>query len=286
MAKSRKRRPTFDWAASDERLHAACVAALERFAAGHAGEAVCFFALYAEPLYGDVRIALDTLANNVRVVQEREAAAVAAREAQLRRADAWKGVESGMIHPLNRPIPSAFNTDRKDFAYPDYARERFPEWEDVETWPELDDYYPYLEPNVLLVLWRVAERLVAERAFAALELASPFMVGYGVHDDEAKVWRQNILRLLNWPAGAYLALPPTGHANDGLRPTRQAEAAPGPRDQAVKSSAADELRRGRREPGSNRGVPAIRYRHLALRDREPVLRDRRRALRDRRRLAE
>jgi hypothetical protein len=202
MAKSRKRQPAFDWTASDERLHAACVAALGRFAAEHAGEAVCFFALDAEPFDGCVHIVLDTLANNVRVVKEREAAAVSAREAQLRRADAYKSVERSLYHPLNHPVLTAFNTHRKDFAYPDYAEERFPEWKDVERWPELDDYYPYLEPNVLLVLWRVTERLVAEGAFGALKLASPFMVRYGVYDDEEKDFQQNIIRLLNGPAGA------------------------------------------------------------------------------------
>jgi hypothetical protein len=202
MAKSRKRQPAFDWAASDERLHAACVAALDRFAVEHAGEAVCYFALDAEPLDGAVSIGLDTLANNVRVVKEREALAVSAREAELRRADAYKDVARGRIHSLNCPILSAFNTGRKDFAYPDYAGERFPEWNDLQTWPELDDYYPYLEPNVLLVLWRVTERLVAEGAFGALELASPFMVGYGVYEDEENDFQQNIVRLLNWPAKA------------------------------------------------------------------------------------
>jgi hypothetical protein len=198
MAKSRQRQPAFDWAASENRLHAACVAALNRFALEHPGDAVCFFALDAEPLYGVVTIVLDTFANNVRVVKEREAVAVSAREAELRQADAWKGVRRGLNHPLNCPMLSAFNTARQDFAYPDYARERFPEWTDIETWPELDDYYPYLEPNVLLVLWRVAERLVTEGAFGALKLASPFMVGYGIQEE--KGFQQNIIRLLNWPA--------------------------------------------------------------------------------------
>jgi hypothetical protein len=223
MAKARKREPSFDWAASDERLHAACVAALARFPVEHAGEAVCFFALDAAPFDGAVSIGLDTLANNVQVVKAREAIAVSAREAELRRADAYHDVARGRIHALNRPILSAFNTDRKNFAYPDYARERFPEWTDVETWPELDDYYPYLEPNVLLVLWRVAERLVAEEAFSALKLASPCMVGYGIYDDEEKDFRQNIVRLLNWPARAK-----PDDATDG--PSKGKRKRPGPED--------------------------------------------------------
>jgi hypothetical protein len=45
--------------------------------------------------------------------------------------------------------------------------------------------------------------LVAEGEFRALELASPFMVGYGISDDEEKDFRQNLVPLLNCPAEAY-----------------------------------------------------------------------------------
>jgi hypothetical protein len=44
------------------------------------------------------------------------------------------------------------------------------------------------------MMWRVAERLVADEAFRPLMLASPFMIVYGIHDEE-----EAILRLLNWP---------------------------------------------------------------------------------------
>jgi hypothetical protein len=75
-------------------------------------------------------------------------------------------------------------------------------------------YYPiglahqddFLESNVRLVLWRVAERLVADEAFKPLTLASPFIVGYEFHDGEDVV-----LRILNWPAGAPVMRSP----NDG-----------------------------------------------------------------------
>ena len=56
----------------------------------------------------------------------------------------------------------------------------------------MDDY---LESNARLVLWRVTERLVEDDAFAVLKMASPFMIGYGIHDQE-----ETILRFLNWPS--------------------------------------------------------------------------------------
>jgi hypothetical protein len=54
-----------------------------------------------------------------------------------------------------------------------------------------------LESNARLVMWRVAEPLVAEDAFTRLTLASPFLPGYSLHD-QAEV----ILRMLNWPKPA------------------------------------------------------------------------------------
>jgi hypothetical protein len=182
----------FDWTASDEHLHAACLAAIKRFAAEAPGTAN-FFALDAEPLYGVVWIAFDT--NNVRVVQERQAAAIAQRAAELRRAGAWNRVPQY----LTQPLLSTFHTDRSAFTHPQFARVDFPEWTDLEKWPELDNYR-YLSSSAWLVQWRVAERLVAERAFGSLALASPFVIGCGIHDDEDG-FRESVLRLLNWSAG-------------------------------------------------------------------------------------
>jgi hypothetical protein len=189
----------FDWTTSDERLHAACVAAIGRFAVEHPGEAVCFFALYAAPLDGEAWLALDTLANSVRVAKERETKIVAGRATELRGADAWKQAKGRLEQPMLYP----FNMDRASFAHPHLAGVRFPEW---DTRPELNDW-EYLSSNAWLVVWRVAERLVAERAFQSLTLAAPFIIGCGIDDDEDG-FREGVIRLLNWPAGAEPAAAP------------------------------------------------------------------------------
>jgi hypothetical protein len=184
-----------DWVTSDERLDAASVAAIRRFAAEHPAEAVCFFAFDTEPRYGYVLIGLDTLVNNVRSVKQCESFALGQREKMLRRADAWQHAK----YFLRTPVLAAFNTNSGDFAYSQYDRVEFPEWReaaergDYPTGPDHAD--DYLESNGRLVLWRVAERLVADGALATLKLASPFLVGYSIHDQE-----EGILRLLNWPA--------------------------------------------------------------------------------------
>jgi hypothetical protein len=188
---------TIDWAVSDERLYAASVASISRFAVEHPGETVCFFAFDTEPRYGYVWISLDTLACNVRSVKRRESFAIGQREQTLRRVDAWQHAK----YFLKTPILTAFNTNSGDFAYSQYETVEFPEWRETA---ELGDYPTgpaatddYLESNGRLVLWRVAEQLVADGAFASLKMASPFLVGYSVHDQE-----ESILRLLNWPAEA------------------------------------------------------------------------------------
>ena len=109
--------------------------------------------------------------------------------------DAWESAK----YRLTSPVLSAFNTNSGDFAYPEYDTIKFPEWLQAA---ERGDYPTgsahvddYLESNARLVLWRVTERLVEDDAFAVLKMASPFMIGYGTHDQE-----ETILRFLSWPS--------------------------------------------------------------------------------------
>ena len=55
-----------------------------------------------------------------------------------------------------------------------------------------------MEGNLRIVLWKAIERLIASDAFAPLCLASPFRVGYQLHERELVV-----LRILNWPAASW-----------------------------------------------------------------------------------
>jgi hypothetical protein len=185
-----------DWHACDEKLHAASVAAIHRLAADKLDELICFFAFDSEPRYGYVLICFDTLANNIRSAMRREEFAIKQRQRMLKREDAWESAK----YFLNSPVLTPFNTNSGDFAFSQYAKVAFPEWRELhergdypESQPNQDDY---LESSARLVLWRVAERLIAEKAFQSLLLASPFVVGYGIHDQE-----ETILRILNWPAG-------------------------------------------------------------------------------------
>ena len=185
-----------DWNASEEQLYVASVAAIRRFGQEHGRLPVCYFKFDSEPRYGYVLIGFDTLENNIRRAKKSEQTAIARRRTRLNRPDSWKSAK----HCLRNPRLAAFNSNSANFAFPEYAQVSFPDWRELAQ----EGGYPvglthqddYLESSVRLVLWRVAERLVADEAFKPLTLASPFIVGYGFHDGEDVV-----LRLLNWPAG-------------------------------------------------------------------------------------
>ena len=142
---------------------------------------------------GYVIIAFDTLVNNIATAQRLEEFAIGQRQMMLRQESAWQNAK----YHLSSPVLSPFSTNSGGFTFPQYAEVQFPEWQRLAEQggyavglPHEDDY---LESNARLVLGRVAERLVAEGAFKPLRLASPFMVGYGIHDQE-----EAILRIVNW----------------------------------------------------------------------------------------
>src|SRR5262249_18811432 len=148
-----------------------------------------------EPRYGYVLLAFDTLANNIRQAKATEAFAIEQRGKYLFAEDAWRSAK----YMLSSPVISAFSTNSGGFSYPQYAEVQFPEWTQLAEcggYPiGLAHEDNYLDSSARLMMWRVAERLVADGAFGPLTLASPFMIVYGIHDEE-----EVILRFLNWPA--------------------------------------------------------------------------------------
>lgn len=182
------------WDASDRRLYAASVAAIKQFVNEHPAQELCaFFFDCDDPQYGKVHISLDTRSNNIRSVKELERFAIESRRRNLQ-SKRWQYAK----YNLSTPVLSLFNTNSGGFAYQLYATVEFPEWIEMAKkgdYPKAGEHDDdYLESNARLVMWRVSEQLVDEDAFGPLRLASPFVIGYGVHDQETA-----ILRLLNWP---------------------------------------------------------------------------------------
>lgn len=184
-----------DWSKSDERLHEAALSAIQAFAKEHGLVEVCsFFFDCDDPQYGLVHISLDSIQNNMRSSKQFEQRAIERRDRMLKGKPEWQSAK----YRLSIPVLSPFNTNGGDFEFGCYRTVEFPAWRELA---ESQDYPQgakheddYLASNARLVMWRVAERLVSKDAFAPLFLASPFMLGYSVHDEE-----EAILRLLNWP---------------------------------------------------------------------------------------
>lgn len=187
-----------DWDACDHKLHKASVAAIKAFSRENPDtEVCCFFFDCDEVQYGHIAISLDTPENNLETAKELEKFAIENRRSNLRGKTAWKNAK----YHLASPSVSPMNTNSGDFEFGEIADVEFPAWtkhaeanEDAEKPDDVDDY---LESNARLVMWRVAEKLLAEKAFAPLKLASPFLVGFAIHEQE-----EVVVRILNWPKPA------------------------------------------------------------------------------------
>lgn len=184
----------FDWISSEQKLYESCVAEIKRFVIEQPNAQVCCFAFDTEPRYGYVILAFDTLENNLRSCRELERSAVERNTEWLTERRHWQSA----THFLTSPALPVFDTNSGNFAYSQFAEVRFPEWTSIaesDNYPQRKEHEDeYLDSNVRIVLWNVAQRLVEGRAFDTLRKASPFVIAYCIHDEE-----DAILRILNWP---------------------------------------------------------------------------------------
>ncbi len=182
------------WKKAEDKLYKWSVAAIKKFASEHPDEEICFVSFDTDPVYGYVLLAFDTLENSIKSCRELEKFAVETRATNLTKTRSWACAK----YQISLPVLSIFNTNSGDFKYPQYASIEFPEWQTLAESGE----YPngreheddYLESKVRILIWKVSERLIAKNCFRSLNLATPFMIGYGIHDQE-----EVILRILNWP---------------------------------------------------------------------------------------
>lgn len=182
-----------DWHAVEERLFEESKTAILQFATEHPDEIFSFFAYYTEPYYGNFLLFLETYANALKAAQENEQQAIARRKSMLRTEGMWISAKSFTTHPsVTYHAPSVGNLTSTYFANIQFdGWEEFAESEEYPKGQEWND--DYLEGNVRIVIWKVVERLIEEDIFEELRLASPFFIGYEVHDEEMV-----ILRILHW----------------------------------------------------------------------------------------
>lgn len=184
-----------DWKDARARLTRAAADALTAFATEHVNVECSHLVFDSEPRYGYVQLSLDSTANSVRTAQAREKFAIEQRQQMLSGEDPWREAE----YFLNHPVLTPFGDNAGSFEFQSYRELEFPEWQE---YAESADYpaqeeneNDYLEGNFRILVWHVVEELVSSGAFDCLNKAKPFLVSYGLHDQE-----QSIIRILDWPA--------------------------------------------------------------------------------------
>lgn len=180
-----------NWQEIEDRLFAFSSETIGRFAAEHAEEVCSFFAFDVD--LPSFLLSLDTPQNALQVAQRTEQEAIAERAKMLALPIAWRGARYFSTRPP--VLDYSYSTDF--FAYFNFADITIDEVEDLhfaEDYPQDESADDYAEGNTRVVLWRVIERLIDRDALGSLRLASPFRLGYQMHDDDLTV-----LRILNWP---------------------------------------------------------------------------------------
>jgi hypothetical protein len=185
---------THDWSNSDLILYEAANLAIIAFAEEHPNvEVCCFYFDCDDPEYGLLHISIDSIQHNMKSAKSLEQYAIK-RRYRLKGEDMWKEAKHGLVSPVLSP----FNTNGGDFEFTCYRSVEFPAWRELaksKDYPKSAKHEDnYLTSNARLVMWRVVERLLTESCFSPLVLASPFMIGYSMHDEE-----EAILRIENWP---------------------------------------------------------------------------------------
>jgi hypothetical protein len=184
-----------DWQVVENRLYELSKAGILRFATEHPEITCSFFAYSANPVYGEFHLCFDTPQNALARAQHNEQKAIKWRNHLLEREGVWQHTHGRLTTP--RIID--YSPDPGVFAYPDFEELLFEDLHEIGFDPEYpvsQDYEDdYANGNGALVIWKVLERLIENGVFAALHLASPFRVGYKLHDDPELV----VLRILNWP---------------------------------------------------------------------------------------
>ncbi len=174
------------------RLVLACDEAVGRFAREHPGETCSFLGFAVGSCFGEVVIAFDTPANGLARARRHEALVVRSRNRTLATEFGWRNAG---FH-LNRLPIVAHAPSSAEFAYPEFARMHFADWEpyflDRGTPGEADP-----TGKVAVLLQGVANAVVDRGLLRRLDLASPFYVGGEFAREDLGLV---VLRATNWPS--------------------------------------------------------------------------------------
>lgn len=193
-----------NWAANEETLYQNCCESIDRFARENPETAVSFIGFDSEPCYGYVFIGFDTPQNEREVARKAQDYVLMNRRRQFANQDGWSGAD----YYIGKSQSYAHSTSTGEFAFEQFEEFGFNEWQDFsDAFDEhfhnglvldalhlepiaatededhaLIEHEQYLERNVMLIFWRVFERLIADGQFEKLHQASPLRLGFNFHD--------------------------------------------------------------------------------------------------------
>jgi hypothetical protein len=191
-----------DWDVAEQKLLKEALGALKDMRAHHADQLFSYFAFDANAPYGHVLVSLDTLDNSIQVSQNEYKQFAKNWHKRLNRE--WSSVDTNSLG-VSRPLP--FSDWFGDFSYAGYRELQFPAWRKyldqafaAEESGKLvrsergDSAEQYVEAQAARIMFRTLNTLVKMKAFAGLQLAERFGVGFTNHEGPPVT-----CHVLNWP---------------------------------------------------------------------------------------
>jgi hypothetical protein len=180
--------PQPDWQSAEDTLFTRSREIISQFVRDHPDEVFALFAYSVDCDYTGVALNFDTLENSILQTQREVRSRIAQRNQLFALDHGWKNARYYVASATTRTVD--WNM-RGEWKYDLIAFVELPVWEEYFNNSEKA---PQLEGRIIVAMWRVVERLVADQVFDGLQMSSPFRIAFSFHDDETIV-----LRLLNWP---------------------------------------------------------------------------------------
>lgn len=181
-----------DWREVEDVLYGKTRAALHDFAAQHPNEEFSFFAFRADYCYGQIYLCMDTPTNSCQKAKKNYERLRATREKLFGRPGGWDGARYFVARHSDRVLEYTYTSAL--FQNDAFAQIHFADWEEFFR-SNLNDEQYQLENHVIVLFWKVLERLLENRSFGEIKLASPFRTGFEFHDSDLGLV---VVQLLNW----------------------------------------------------------------------------------------
>jgi hypothetical protein len=189
-----KMQPIIDWNAAEQQFVEKSLEALDRLQKKHSSVPLSFFAFYSNYFYGKNSIAVDSYENSLLQAREHYEWVVRNRLITMTHANAASQARYHWSVASKRVVD--YSPHAGKFWKPDYGRVNFREWELFFRGEAYDENLGS-QGHVIVLFWRVFERLLEMKAFDNVNMSPLFRLGFQFEDDDLGLVVAHILR---WPA--------------------------------------------------------------------------------------